>query len=229
MTAVTRELRGVWGVDLDVPLTPALLAALCATRVPSALDVTAPPISFFTRYVGLQASGHGDLSADETERVTESGRALVVVQHVRYPGWVPSGAQGTADGLWAVKNAQAAGYDVPGACLTLDLEGVAQSSFGAPAIAFALAWSKAVADAGYAPTLYVGYDCGINPAQLYALAGFALYWSDAGPRHVDTRGFAAKQHQQQVVAGVPVDFDYAAPDALGGVIVGMADDGVAVA
>ena len=106
--------------------------------------------------------------------------------------------------------------------MVLDLEDVAQSTWGAPTMEHATEWCRQVAIGGFVPCVYVGFACGLSAEQLYEIPTCRRYWSDFGPRAVATRGFAMKQHQQTIIAGIQVDPDFAFEDQLGGTLVGMA-------
>lgn len=229
MTAVTRELRGVWGIDTSWKLSPANISALCQARIPASVAPSSPPIDFFVRYLSLGPQSPADLSVTETSAILAMGRALFAAQHVRAShgqGWDASGALGASDGQWAARNAVTAGLvDGLGICVALDLEDVSQATWGQPTIDHATEWCRQVVVAGFEPVVYVGFNCGLSPAQLYGLPTVRRYWSDYGPRSVIERGFACTQHAQTSIAGVAVDPDYAGPDNMGDCLVGMADDG----
>jgi hypothetical protein len=210
MTPTARPLGDEWGIDCSQKLTAASAKAL---RSLGRYD-------FVWRYVFFNQPRPGDLDPAETAAILDAGLTLLVVQHVRNPGWTASDQLGGSDGQWAVRNAAEAGYPPNmGLSVALDLEGLANS--GAPVAEFVDQWCLTVASAGYEPVLYVGYDAGLSPQELYDLPHVARYWSDAGPRSVVTRGFCCKQGPEQTIAGVRVDTDHATPDMLGGVLVGL--------
>ena len=210
----SRTLGDEWGFDCSMPLTGAL------ARSVKAAGHEGKPFTFCWRYVFFGPAVHGDLTELETSAILESGLTLMVVQHVRNPGWTASPQLGDSDGAWAVKNAIAAGYTPgEGLALALDLEGVA--NFGAPVSGHVERWAGRVRSGGFEPVLYVGFQCGLTADELYALPDVRRYWSDAGPRKVSERAFCCKQGVETVVVGVRVDLDHAFPDALGGTLVGM--------
>jgi hypothetical protein len=226
MTPIAQELRG-WGCDLNTKLNGPMAARLAAAHVPASLDPATPPIGFVARYVSLGQQQQGDLSIPETEAILASGLALFAVQHCRSSqggaGWETSGARGASDGHWAALNAAGAGLITGiGITVVLDLEDVAQSTWGAPTMEHATEWCRQVAIGGFVPCVYVGFACGLSAEQLYEIPTCRRYWSDFGPRAVATRGFAMKQHQQTIIAGIQVDPDFAFEDQLGGTLVGMA-------
>jgi len=210
LTPIARPLGDEHGIDCSQKLTAESLSHF---RLQSA-------VQFVWRYVFFNQARAGDLDATETAAILAAGLTLLVVQHVRNPGWTASGQLGASDGQWAVRNAVEAGYPANmGLCLALDLEGLANSG---PAVAeFVDQWCLTVGSAGYVPVLYVGYECGLSPQELYDLPHVARYWSDAGPRSVAVRGFCCRQGAEQTISGVRVDTDHAFADALGGVLVGL--------
>lgn len=210
------ELPHSWGCDTSTKLTVASAQRL------SAAQFHGQEIRFVFRYVPLPGNNpEGDIDAAELEAIQDAGLVLLLVQHCRAGSWAASGAQGALDGAQAGRSAAAAGY-ATGAMVALDLESLA--TVGQPVIDHCEAWSSALADAGFRPLLYVGFDCGLTPQQLYDLHGFDRYWSDAGLRNVAKRQFCCKQYAQTVIAGISVDPDHAFPDLLGGCLVGMARD-----
>lgn len=209
-----RSLADEWGFDTSTPLTGAMARAV------KAAGHNGIPLTFCWRYVFFGPPVYGDLTELETSAILENDLTLMVVQHVRNPGWTASPQLGDHDGAWAVKNALSAGYSPgEGLVLALDLEGVA--NFGAPVSGHVERWGGRVRQGGFDPVLYVGFQCGLSPDELYALQEISRYWSDAGSRQVAKRGFCCKQSLETTVAGVRVDLDHAYPDALGGTLVGM--------
>ncbi|HXK18148.1 MAG TPA: glycoside hydrolase domain-containing protein [Polyangiaceae bacterium] len=175
--------------------------------------------SCLIRYVPHVGSiGAHDIDVAELNEILDSGLALMLVQHVRVPGWVPS--NGGFDGERAAEWAKRCGY-AQGAHIFVDLEGIA----GTRAVTreYAEDWARCVKAAGYAAGAYVGYAVPLNAADLYALRGINSYWSDLGPRQVETRGFAMKQHTQIVIGGLPFDPDTIQLDAKGETPIWMRD------
>lgn len=203
-----------WGADTSSKLTAA------AARGLSRAVINDSPIRFVWRYVFFGEAVKSDIDADEARAICDAGLILLLVQHCRNPGWIASPDLGRSDGQWAARNAWEAGYEA-GCALALDLEGLGNS--GSVVAEHVDAWAEEVAGAGYMPVLYVGFQCGLTPEQLWELPRFARYWSDGGPRSVANRGFCCVQHPSIQIAGVKIDPDYAAPDELGGALVGMAE------
>lgn len=204
---------GRW-LDTDVPLSDVVLEAVRAAGY----------VGVF-RYLPLPGnSARYDISAGELARTIAADLQCGLVQHCRRGlidalgqdrGIDASEHDGEQDGRVAALAAAAAGYSA--SChLFLDLENLGRSTTAA-VIAYADAWAYAVRLAGnYAAGLYVGFAVPLTPEQLYNLPGFDTYWSDAGHRHVATRGCAIVQGHEVTIAGVTFDEDYVAPDLLGG-------------
>lgn len=216
MTPVAVPLENCFGFDCNTKLDEKSAARLAASTF--GFNYQEHPLEFAIRYVFYREAVPGDLSAAETDAILGAGLRMLVVQHVRNPGWTASEECGASDGQWAARNAAAAGY-LAGCHLALDLEGVANS--GHRVSAHAVAWATAVRDGGFLPVIYVGYQCGLTPDELWELPNVDRYWSDFGTRHVSNRGFCCQQFKQQIIAGVEVDPDHAYPDALGGTLVAM--------
>lgn len=212
MTDSAVELPDCWGFDTNTKLTATSAAALAASQYDGEM------LEFCWRYVFFGPARSGDLSTLETDAILGAGLRLLVVQHCRNPGWTASGQLGAADGAWAVRNARDAGY-MPGCHIALDLEGLKNS--GHPVEDHVVEWCNAAHAGGYPPVIYVGYDAGLNPDELWQIPNVDRYWSDFGQRAVTNRGFCCKQHAQTRVTGIDIDPDHAMPDALGGRLMAM--------
>ncbi len=207
-------------MDSPVTLTARKLAAA---------TVHGHPVTWVMRYVFYGPPQHGDLNAAETEAILNAGLTLLVVCHVRQPGWTASGQIGASDGQWMARNAAAAGYGAGlGLSLVIDLEGVANA--GAPVAEYVDAACQAIIAAGYVSALYCGYATGLSPSELYDLPHVQRYLSDLANRQVAVRGTCALQYAEVTLAGVgTVDPNWSHPDALGGTLVGLAAGGDAAA
>jgi hypothetical protein len=169
--------------------------------------------SCIIRYVPhVGSTGALDIDSQELGAILDGGLALMLVQHVRAPGWDPASFSGTADAARAVEFARNAGYS-EGAHLFVDLEGI--SGTGSATKKFAEDWASRVRAGGYLAGAYVGYAVPLTAQELYLLHGINTYWSDLGPRHVATRGFAMKQHATISLNGIPYDPDTIQRDARG--------------
>jgi hypothetical protein len=180
----------------------------CKVAQNVATTVIVAGYSGIARYLPLPGnSPKGDIDAAELQGILGTGLALLLVQHVRRPGWSPAKCSGETDALTAVEFAKAAGY-APGAHVFLDLEGIEGTA--QDTTTFAEEWAAVVVQTGYRAGCYVGYGVPLDGLQLYNLHHFNSYWSDAGPRSVATRGFAIKQQEPVITLG-GVSFD---PDIL---------------
>lgn len=190
-------------LDTAAKLTPEIIARVKATRSPDCL----------IRYVPHVGSpGSHDIDATELKAITKAGLALMLVQHVRLPGWNPDHCSGFGDGNMAAQRALAAGYAL-GAHIFVDLEGISGTGLGTKV--YAEDWARGVTSAGYLAGCYVGYSVPLDAQGLYLLHGISSYWSDMGPRAVAHRGFAMKQHATILVDGIPFDPSTITPDAKG--------------
>jgi hypothetical protein len=203
---IQSALVGALGADTDTTLTAASAAALKRAG-----------LEFVVRYISLGSESPGDLSVAETKAILSSGLALMAVQHVREPGWLPSQALGAQDGSHAAGNAVAAGIPA-GVSVWLDLEGVLSTSTPQGVIAYCNAWNAAVKSAGYSTGVYVGAACGLDGDALYNSLSFTAYWrSQSQVPNVTTRGYCMIQlYPSETVAGVAVDYDVVQQDYLGG-------------
>jgi hypothetical protein len=179
---------------------------------------------FAVRYVRRDKPHASALSASEARSLLDLGIGLMLVQYVESDtSWIPSGTKGTTNGGVAAGEAENLG--VPwGVTVWCDLEGVAPGTPSQKVIDYCNRWHIAVTSAGYVGGLYVGYDCGLTPTQLYRALRFTHYWSaynlntDQYPavRGVQMRQFRAAT--SDFVPGQSTDFqvDRVSADKLGG-------------
>ena len=176
------------------------------------------------RYVFFGPPRAGDLDAAELQLLLAAGLTVMVVQHVRNPGWTATADQGDADGQVAVANAMKAGYQSAGGALSLavDLEGCKSPH----ADQYAMAWCAQARAGGYLPVCYIGFASGMTSADLDRLGPDVALWCDFAPlslRPSPQRGYALHQQAQTTLCGVGVDVDaILVPDAL----VGLGDGDV---
>jgi hypothetical protein len=203
---------GQKGFDCDHALT----ASECKLFVDAQYD-------FAVRYVPRSVRHPQDLTAAEVDVILGSGLGLMPVQHVEAaepPWWIPSGQKGGRYGSTAASAAIACGIPA-GVNLWCDLEGVDPHASSSLVMDFCKRWYKSVAAAGFLPGLYVGYNPGLSPSQLYSLP-FTHYWSaynlnaDQFPA---VRGVQMKQSEYpDDMPGIAFQFDvnHTMADKLGG-------------
>lgn len=197
---------GAKGADTDTKLTSASAGALKAAG-----------LDFVVRYVSLGSpDAGGDLTPSEVQAILGAGLALMIVQHVRAPGWMPTAALGTQYGTAAAADAAACGYPA-GATLWCDLEGVAAGASAANVTAYVNAWNAAATAKGYEPGLYVGSGDVLDANQLYATSSRRYWRSYSSVPNVSTRGYCLLQlFPTTTLAGVSVDLDVVQQDYKGG-------------
>jgi hypothetical protein len=203
---VSAAASGVTGFDADsvIPLDTARQFASQGYR-------------FCVRYLSLGAGEDpGDLSPQEAGNILAAGLALMPVQHVRDPGWLPTAAMGQGDGASTVANAQAVGFPA-GVNVWCDLEGVGSAASAQDVCGYCGAWYSAVSAAGYVPGLYVGSDAVLTGPQLYDLP-FQHYWqSCSAVPAIPVRGYQLVQTLVEApVNGIGIDHDVTRADSLGG-------------
>ena len=192
---------GAW-VDTSHPLSGFMISALVSI---GKIGVC--------RYLPLPGnSSAGDISKSEVEAICGAGLELLLVQHVRYPGWDPTKENGDFDAAAALT--KAAEVEYPHGChIYLDLEGINGSTFAT--INYCVDWQHTVIAGLARAGLYCGYGVPLHPIDLYDLPGFNSYWSDLGDRQVATRGTAILQGPAVTIAGVQFDLDAVRLDKLG--------------
>ncbi len=173
------------------------------------------------RYVPVGELLDPDLTAEEAEAILAAGLALMPVQHVFEPGWLPNGALGTQVGERAVQWLQDIGFPT-GVNVWCDLEGVGDTD-AQSVIDYCESWYAAVSAAGYVPGLYAGYGVGLDDPQLYDLS-FQHYWAAYNTNSsIPTRGYQLVQSPQSTnVAGLGYDDDMTQTDQLGGTVLWLA-------
>jgi hypothetical protein len=172
--------------------------------------------------VGRTQIATNDLSRAEAEMLLSRGFALMAVQHVRQPRWMPTLEIGAEYGANAAWFAQQIGFP-PGVNLWLDLEGVNTYAAHADVIDYCNAWYAKVEAAGYAPGIYVGYRPGLPGAKLYSALRFRHYWAAYNVSRVyapEPRGFQMVQTSSSRTVGAlragEYDVNTTWVDALGG-------------
>jgi hypothetical protein len=151
---------GAVGIDCLTPLTPAMLLALKTYVLPG----TKTGITFVIRYLE-------NLTATEVANILAAGFGLIVIGESRPNGYIPSAADGTADGQREAAKVNALGLP-HGLTVGCDLEGMGGTA--ADTIAYANAWAQAVVAVGLAMA-YVGAGIPLTPQQLWLLLD-TLYW-----------------------------------------------------
>jgi hypothetical protein len=201
---------GTRGIDCNAPIT-AHVAATLVTR----------GFKFVRRYVRRTQASSGNLSADEANVILGAGLGIAAVQHVKSASsWAPAAGDGKAYGQTAASEATLVGLP-PGSMIACDLEGVTPGTDHHVIARYATDWFHAVLTAGFLPELYVGWNAGLTPTELYALP-FTRYWAaynlnaDEEPA---VRGVCMKQHEATLAdgnLGIPYDTDVTRTDAKGG-------------
>lgn len=169
-----------------------------------------------------QKKGTPDLSPDEAATILASGMALMAVQHVALPGWVPNAGLGTTYGENAAKYAADAALPA-GVNLWLDLEGIKAGTATADIIAYCNAWFLAASTAGYEPGVYVGYDTFLSPDELFFELKTKHYWRAGGNvPDISHRGYQLIQYIKNPNTPQEFDSDVTKDDTLGDAVIWLA-------
>jgi hypothetical protein len=204
---------GLWGFDCNQILN----AEQCAQLKES--------FDFCLRYIPRteQANvGASNLTLAEAEIILNAGLSLMCVQHVSKDNWDPTGALGAEYGAYAVQYLKEIVQAPPGFCVFLDLEMVNPASKAEDIIAYAQQWYEALYQAGFVPSLYVGWQSGLSADQLYSLS-FKNYWSAYNnDTPVATRGFQMIQKTQKSIVGIEIDPNLTQADHLGDSVIFLA-------
>jgi hypothetical protein len=209
--------EGINGFDANTPISS-----------DAAAQFYAKGYRFCLRYVGRVQMASYDLTAQEAEDILNAGLALMPVQHVLNPGWQPTAALGQQYGQNAAKFAQQIGFP-PGVNVWCDLECVSPKASAQDVVDYCNQWYAAVAAAGYAPGLYVGYEPGLTGQQLYSSLKFQHYWAAYNVDGVSTPKPRGWQMVQSVgggtIAGITTesyDGDVTQNDGKGGTVLWLA-------
>ena len=195
---------GLLGFDIDTPITSA-----------QAQQFKNAGYDFCCRYLPRNSNPTDKLTNAEAANILNAGLALVAVQHVSAPGWVPNTNLGTVYGNYAATYASQVVGLPPGMNIWCDLEGVAIGTPVQDVVAYCQAWYYAAHTAGYVPGIYVGYDTILTDQQLYNDISFQHSWRAYNGPQVATRGFQLIQGPQKLVNGFNIDPDTTQNDSLG--------------
>ncbi|HYH80884.1 MAG TPA: glycoside hydrolase domain-containing protein [Longimicrobium sp.] len=210
---VQQAAPGLLGFDINADIS----AINPKSNVEYARELVQAGYRYCLRYVPVGELLDPDLTAAEAEAILAAGLALMPVQHVFEPGWLPTGPMGTQVGQRAVQWLQGIGFP-GGVNVWCDLEGVGNTS-AQQVIDYCKSWYAAVKAAGYVPGLYVGYGVVLHDQQLYDLP-FQHYWAAYNTdSSIPTRGWQLKQASQHThVGSLDYDDDTTHTDALGGTV-----------
>ena len=213
---VTRAKLGAQGFDTDTVVTAAVAQELRATG-----------FCFCLRYLSRgEGQASGDLKTAEANHILGAGLALMAVQHVSRPGWVPSADLGVTYGANAAANAREVGFPA-GINIWLDLEGVLQSVSSETVVQYCNAWCGQVEAAGYVSGLYVGPQAILSGDDLYWRLRTRHYWKSASRvPSIPHRGYQMFQAlAPSPVAGIAIDRNVTKDDNFGDAALWLAPPG----
>lgn len=166
------------------------------------------------RYVGFdEQPSSEDLDAPELGGLLDTGFGVMVAQHVRNAGWMPSEARGTSDGTFGVRHALAAGL-AQGTSFWDDLEGISGT---APQTLGYANQKLTIVKATFRMGEYIGDEVPLDGHELFVGLGANRYWRSASRvPDVERRGYCMVQMQTIQVGAVEVDVNYHRADKLGG-------------
>lgn len=156
----------------------------------------------------------GCLTALELQVLISAGLAIAGVQHVDSPPWTPTAALGTSHGSYVGAYGKAIGYPA-GAPIYCDIESVATGTPAQDVIDYFTKWASEVAAAGYVAGLYVGWEPGMSPQQIYDLPTKSYWRAYNYDDGVPIRGYQIVQHVQKTLIGITYDPNTIQTDELG--------------
>jgi hypothetical protein len=167
------------------------------------------------RYFPLNSSNvPGCLTALELQVLLTAGLAVAAVQHVDSPPWYPTAALGTSHGQYMAAYGKAIGYPT-GSPMYCDIESVATGTAAKDVIDYFTNWASEVTAAGYVAGLYVGWEPGMSPQQIYDLPTKSYWRAYNYDDGVPVRGFQIVQHTEKTLGGVTFDPNTVQVDELG--------------
>lgn len=182
------------------------------------------------RYIPRVTVRPVDLTAPEIAKIHSGGLAVLPTQHVEPENWTPTDDKGRQYGHVAATYCQGIGIPA-GVNVVLDLEGVSITVPKEQVIRYCNYWHDIVAQAGYKPLIYLGWQVILSNAEAYSRLKFDRYW---GAYNVDVvpapRGYCIQQHAAKdgdVLSGMDrtdIDTDLVKKDALGGLPTFFAPD-----
>ena len=190
--------------DVNQPLTGA-----------QAAEFKAAGFGAVIRYIPrTSALTKGNLTAPEIAAIIGAGLSLSVVQHVSPDNWQPNEELGANYGGYASAYCNHIGLP-EGVNVWLDLEMVNPASQPQDIIDYCTEWYDWVHGGGYEPGLYVGWQTGLSPAQLYDLP-FKSYWKGYNADvPIPKRGYQIIQSTQKTLNGITYDPNVVKKDLLG--------------
>lgn len=163
---------------------------------------------FIVRYIEA-------LTVAERDCILGIGLALLAVGYSRRPGWMPSAELGAQDAAHHIEHATAVGL-MRGMTLYCDVEGPSSAARDRDCIAYVNTWARLIKSEGYIAGGYFGFAVPLTSYQMYHSLGVTQYWSGAGSRPVETRGYSMRQANRSItVDGLLVDEDWIATDGCG--------------
>lgn len=197
---------------VEVPVGSLGIDTATTLTAKNCLDLKAAGIKFVIRYLP-------ELDQPEIDAIFAAGLGLMLVAHVRYPGWQPSMALGAADAERVARRAVALGIP-PNALIWCDLEGMSGSSDDT--VNYTNAWAKMLSTFHFIPGVYVGAGIPLDSMDLYRRLNVAHYWrsQSAVPTPV-VRSYQLYQLFSMPtgslkLCGVEVDLDVSQHDYKGG-------------
>lgn len=168
------------------------------------------------RYLSLTQSDPNDLTTDELSNILRVGLKVGLVQHVRYPNWIPTIEMAKQDAQNAVT--QLKNLNIPsGTTVFCDIEGIKYGTNKQDIINYINTWAEIIIQAGYEPGMYVGYNSYLTDSELYYALKVSKYWKSGS--NVPTpvmRGYCIYQSTpSKTIAGIPIDEDKIQPDMKG--------------
>ncbi len=222
---------GRWGVDVDAPMTDAMLDAVLSADLHALGVAGAQPgdkVSVIVRYVGLAGPARGDITLPELQRILARPEkpTLLLVQHVEAGSWIADGPTGKLHGQNAAADAKAAGYDASlysGLSLIVDMESLKNP--GPAALLYTQQWLAATTALLFGKGVYKGFDDGVTGQQLLEL--LCPLWAAVGQVTSNPlpggATFAALQKPTIKIAAVEYDPDQFFLDSRGYAFVGLQD------
>lgn len=181
---------------------------------------------FCLRYVPRLKSKSYDLTDDEAKNILGAGLAIMTVQHVEAGEWMPDHQKAVNYGKTAVAYTQAS-HIALGTCVWLDLESVSKQASKDVIVDYCNTWWSIVAEAGFTPGIYLGWQNGLTGAEAYYRLKFEHYWAAYNlnkDQHPIVRDVQMKQQTEETLGGITFDPDVVYMDQKGMLPLAMTPD-----
>lgn len=195
------------------PIDPGCLGFDCDTKLTeeTACQMNAAGYSFVVRYLSLTSDPEFDIDINEVNAIINCNLYLLLVQHVRYPGWSATEEYAKNDAKFALIQLADIGNPT-GMTIYCDIESVANNPTD-----YINTWADIIRNAGYSPGVYIGANSQLSSTADLDNLRVDSYWKSMSYIPFEpTIGYSMIQTiSSKMPAGFPIDEDTVQADANG--------------